>query len=73
MSVSAAGERVAAHPRRRPLRLAAKLAPLVWVGPAMALIVLVVIWPVVIMIKTAFQHISFAPASGWARWWWAPC
>jgi multiple sugar transport system permease protein len=69
MSVSAAGERVAAHPRRRPLRLAAKLAPLVWVGPAMALIVLVVIWPVVIMIKTAFQHIS--PDGfilGWAGW-----
>ena len=69
MSVSTAGEQVVARPRRRPLRLAAKLAPLVWVGPAMALIVVVVIWPVVIMIKTAFQHIS--PDGfilGWAGW-----
>ncbi|WP_419760099.1 carbohydrate ABC transporter permease [Acidisoma sp.] len=69
MSISAAGDRVAARPRRLPLKLAAKLAPLVWVGPAMALIVVVVLWPVVIMIETAFQHIS--PDGfilGWAGW-----
>jgi multiple sugar transport system permease protein len=69
MSISATGERAAAERTRRPLRLAARLAPLVWVGPAMALIVVVVIWPVVIMIETAFQHIS--PDGfilGWAGW-----
>jgi multiple sugar transport system permease protein len=69
MSLSAATDRVAARTRRRPLKLAARLAPLVWVGPAMALIVLVVLWPVVIMIQTAFQHIS--PDGfilGWAGW-----
>jgi multiple sugar transport system permease protein len=69
MSLSAAGDRVVTRTRRRPLRLAAKLAPLVWVGPAMALIVVVVLWPVVIMIETAFQHIS--PDGfilGWAHW-----
>ncbi|MBW4021535.1 MAG: sugar ABC transporter permease [Proteobacteria bacterium] len=69
MSISAAHEGVAAIRRRRPLRLETRLAPLIWVGPAMALIVVVVIWPVVIMIKTAFQHIS--PDGfilGWAGW-----
>jgi multiple sugar transport system permease protein len=69
MSLSAADDRVVARTRRRPFRLAGKLAPLVWVGPAMALIVVVVLWPVVIMIETAFQHIS--PDGfilGWAGW-----
>jgi multiple sugar transport system permease protein len=69
MSVSAASDRAVARARRRPSKLAAKLAPLVWVGPAMALIVVVVLWPVVIMIETAFQHIS--PDGfilGWAGW-----
>ncbi|MCB8875334.1 carbohydrate ABC transporter permease [Acidisoma silvae] len=48
---------------------ASSFAPLLWVGPAMALIALVVLWPVVIMIRTAFQHIS--PDGfilGWAGW-----
>jgi multiple sugar transport system permease protein len=69
MSVSTADEAVVAQTRRPPLRLAARLAPLIWVGPAMALIVVVVLWPVVIMIETAFQHIS--PDGfilGWAGW-----
>jgi multiple sugar transport system permease protein len=69
MSISAAGDRAVARMRRPPLKLAARLAPLVWVGPAMALIVVVVLWPVVIMIETAFQHIS--PDGfilGWAGW-----
>jgi len=69
MSISAAGDRVVARTRRPPLKLAAKLAPLVWVGPAMALIVVVVLWPVVIMIQTAFQHISpDGFVLGWAGW-----
>lgn len=46
-----------------------RLAPLLWVGPAVALIAIVVLWPVVIMVRTAFQHIS--PDGfilGWAGW-----
>jgi multiple sugar transport system permease protein len=43
---------------RRKAWSPAKLAPLLWVGPAMLLIAVVVLWPVVIMIRTAFQHIS---------------
>jgi len=34
------------------------MAPLVWIGPALALIGVVVLWPVVVMIRTSFQHIS---------------
>jgi multiple sugar transport system permease protein len=58
MSVSIAEDGVVVRTRRRPIKLAARLAPLVWVGPALALIVVVVLWPVVIMVHTAFQHIS---------------
>ncbi len=47
-----------ARTRRRPITIAARLAPLIWVGPALALIIVVVLWPVVIMVHTAFQHIS---------------
>src|SRR6201996_3055510 len=69
MSISAAGDRVVVRTRRPPFKLAAKLAPLVWVGPAMALIIVVVLWPVVIMIQTAFQHISpDGFVLGWAGW-----
>jgi multiple sugar transport system permease protein len=69
MSISATGEKAVARVRRRPSKLAARLAPLMWVGPALALIIVVVLWPVVIMIETAFQHIS--PDGfilGWAGW-----
>jgi multiple sugar transport system permease protein len=69
MSLSVTRDGVVARTRHHPLKLAAKLAPLVWVGPAMALIVVVVIWPVAVMIETAFQHIS--PDGfilGWAGW-----
>lgn len=34
------------------------LAPLAWIGPAIALIGVVVIWPVVVMVQTSFLHIS---------------
>lgn len=34
------------------------LAPLIWIGPAVALIAVVVLWPVVVMIQTSFKHIS---------------
>jgi multiple sugar transport system permease protein len=48
-------------PRRRRTwqrRLAHNLAPLLWVGPATALIALVVLWPVVVMIRTSTQKVS---------------
>ncbi len=53
---------------RRPAAFA-RLTPLVWIGPAVGLISLVVLWPVVIMVRTAFQRIS--PDGfilGWAGW-----
>jgi multiple sugar transport system permease protein len=46
-----------AEPRRKRWS-PRSLAPLLWIGPAILLITLVVLWPVVIMITTAFQHIS---------------
>lgn len=45
--------------RRRALRrLRYATAPLLWLGPAVALIAVVVIWPVVEMFRTSFRHIS---------------
>ena len=41
----------------RPLSLS-RLAPLAWLGPAIALIAVVVIWPIVAMIQTSFRNIS---------------
>ena len=44
---------------RSPLRRVGRAAaPLVWIGPAVALIAVVVLWPVVVMVRTSFQHIS---------------
>ena len=45
-----------ARPSKRH-RLAA-LEPLLWIGPAIALIAVVVLWPVVTMVQTSFQNIS---------------
>jgi multiple sugar transport system permease protein len=42
----------------RPARIGRAAAPLLWIGPAVALIAVVVIWPVVVMVRTSFQHIS---------------
>jgi multiple sugar transport system permease protein len=39
-------------------RASAALAPLLWLGPALALIGVVVLWPVVVMFRTSFRHIS---------------
>ncbi|HEY2166678.1 MAG TPA: sugar ABC transporter permease [Jatrophihabitantaceae bacterium] len=39
-------------------RLLRKLMPLAWIGPALALIGVVVLWPVLVMIHTSLQHIS---------------
>jgi len=49
------------RPPRRPAkyrRLRAGLAPLPWIGPAIVLIAVVVIWPVVVMVQTSFQNVS---------------
>ncbi len=57
--------------RRRPRRAspAAALAPLVWIGPATGLILFVVVWPVVIMVRTSFERISpDGFVRGWAGW-----
>ena len=35
-----------------------RVQPLFWIGPAIALIGVVVLWPVVVMFETSFQHIS---------------
>jgi multiple sugar transport system permease protein len=43
---------------RSARRLRRALAPLIWCGPAVALIAVVVLWPVVEMFKTSFRHIS---------------
>jgi multiple sugar transport system permease protein len=39
-------------------RVGRALAPLLWIGPAVALIAVIVLWPVVVMFRTSFQHIS---------------
>jgi multiple sugar transport system permease protein len=50
-------------------RTARVLAPLVWIGPATALIGLVVVWPVVVMIRTSMQKVSsFGEINGGAGW-----
>jgi multiple sugar transport system permease protein len=36
----------------------ARLQPLLWLGPAIALILVVVIWPIVAMIQTSFRNIT---------------
>src|ERR1700739_1190187 len=35
-----------------------RLTPLAWLGPAIALIAVVVIWPIVTMAQTSFQNIT---------------
>ena len=35
-----------------------RLSPLLWLGPAIVLIGLVVLWPVVVMVQSSFQNIS---------------
>jgi multiple sugar transport system permease protein len=50
-------------------RAARVLTPLVWIGPATALIGLVVVWPVVVMIRTSTQKVSsFGEINGSAGW-----
>jgi multiple sugar transport system permease protein len=44
--------------RNRPGRLAQALRPVLWLGPAVALIAVVVLWPVVVLIRSSFQNIA---------------
>jgi multiple sugar transport system permease protein len=39
-------------------RIGRAAAPLAWIGPAIVLIAVVVLWPVVVMFRTSFKHIS---------------
>jgi multiple sugar transport system permease protein len=43
---------------RSSRRLRRRLEPLLWIGPAIALIGVIVLWPVVVMFRTSFEHIS---------------
>jgi multiple sugar transport system permease protein len=56
-----------ARPRGRAIP--ARLVPLLWLGPAIALICFVVVWPTAIMVETSFQHISpDGFVQGWYGW-----
>ncbi|HEY9482066.1 MAG TPA: sugar ABC transporter permease [Micromonosporaceae bacterium] len=49
----------AVRPRRNTSRrVRHALAPLLWIGPALGLIAVIVLWPVVVLFQTSFQHIS---------------
>jgi multiple sugar transport system permease protein len=39
-------------------RVREALTPLLWIGPALALIAVIVLWPVVVLFRTSFEHIS---------------
>jgi multiple sugar transport system permease protein len=43
---------------RRPGSGLGRLAPLAWLGPALVLVGVVVVWPVVVMAQSSFQHIG---------------
>jgi multiple sugar transport system permease protein len=45
---------------RRPwtARVASSLRPALWIGPAVALIAVVVLWPVVVLVHSSFQNIA---------------
>jgi multiple sugar transport system permease protein len=75
-TVEVAGQatKPARRPRRRRWRgnrLVRALTPLVWIGPAIALIGVVVLWPVYVMFKTSFQHFTangfYLGAAGWTN------
>jgi multiple sugar transport system permease protein len=44
--------------RRRSRRLSRALTPLLWLSPAVILIAVVVLWPVIVMFRTSLRHIS---------------
>ena len=57
-TIARAGDARRTRPRLRNLRVVRALAPLAWIGPAIALIAVVVLWPVVVMVRTSFEDIS---------------
>ncbi|MBO0769019.1 MAG: sugar ABC transporter permease [Solirubrobacterales bacterium] len=60
---------VATTPKRRLAGVKQALRPLPWIGPAVALIVAIVLWPVVVMVKTSFTNIaSDGFSTGGAGW-----
>src|SRR5215831_336932 len=66
-----AGESARVGRRRRPFRqrLGRATSPLLWIGPAIALIAVVVLWPVFVMFRTSFQRFSpngfYLGPAGW--------
>lgn len=66
MSLSTLARGEVAQKRHHPARVLSRLAPVLWLGPAVLLIAGVVLWPVIIMIETAFQNIS---PDGYIRGW----
>ena len=63
-----AGARAPAPPSTSALRrLGRALAPLPWIGPAIALIAAVVLWPVIEMVRTSLLRISSSGATLGAR------
>ena len=54
---------------RRSVRVARALRPLVWIGPSLALIALVVLLPVFFMVYSAFRKVDIVGFDhGWAGW-----
>jgi multiple sugar transport system permease protein len=51
-------EPAAPHRRAASRRALARLEPLLWLGPALALIAVVVLWPIVAMIQTSLRNIT---------------
>ena len=57
-SATSAGQDPAQRPHRNRRGLLRRIAPLAWIGPAIALIVVVVLLPVVVMVQSSLQKIS---------------
>lgn len=53
-----AGRDAARRKRRQRRKWQRRLAPFVWVGPAVVLIGFVVLWPVVAMVRTSLQRVT---------------
>ncbi|MFI6518650.1 carbohydrate ABC transporter permease [Spirillospora sp. NPDC050679] len=65
-AAAAAAPRPAPARPGAPRRLGRALAPLLWLGPSIVLIAVVVLWPVVEMVRTSLQKISSSGVTlGW--------
>jgi multiple sugar transport system permease protein len=58
MTRSRRGAELPAPRPRSARRLRHAVGPFLWIGPALVLIGVVVLWPVIVMFRTSFQHIS---------------